>query len=45
MANGISVVSLMKGVGILIDVQTGRVLDYVVLSKYCHMCAVKGLNK
>lgn len=26
------------GVGIVIDVLTGVALDYVVLSKYCHMC-------
>lgn len=28
------------GIGIVIEVQTGLVLDYVVLSKYCHTCAV-----
>ncbi|XP_070178777.1 uncharacterized protein [Littorina saxatilis] len=30
------------GVGIVIDVHTGLVLDFIVLSKYCHACA---LNK
>ena len=28
------------GVGVVIDVLTGYVLDFEVLSKYCHVCAV-----
>lgn len=28
----------MYGVGIAIDILTGLVVDFEVLSKYCHMC-------
>ena len=31
----------MYGVAAVIDVLTGLVVDYVVLSKYCHACSMK----
>ena len=31
----------MYGVAAVIDVLTGLVVDYVVLSKYCHACGMK----
>ena len=31
----------LYGVGICIDVLTGYVVDYVVLSKYCHACKLQ----
>ena len=31
----------LYGVAAVIDVLTGLVVDYVVLSKYCHACALK----
>ena len=30
----------MYGVAVVIDILTGYVIDYEVLSKYCHACAI-----
>ena len=30
----------LYGIGVVVEVTTGLVLDYVVLSKYCHACAI-----
>lgn len=32
--------SSLYGIGCVIDILTGLVIDYIVLSKYCHMCEV-----
>ena len=35
----------LYGVGVCIDVLTGLVIDFEVLSKYCHTCAIKEAEK
>ena len=34
----------MYGVAAVIDVLTGLVVDYIVLSKFCHACTLKRWN-
>ena len=31
----------LHGIAFVIDIMTGLVVDYEVLSKYCHMCAIR----
>ncbi|KAK1885412.1 2-dehydro-3-deoxyphosphooctonate aldolase [Dissostichus eleginoides] len=33
------------GIGVCIDILTGLVIDYEILSSYCHACALKGNAK
>lgn len=31
----------INGVAFVIDLETGLILDYIRLSKYCHLCSMK----
>jgi len=31
----------LYGIGVVVEITTGLVVDYEILSKYCHMCSIQ----